>query len=94
MQMGLDAPAVVENLYLVPVFESALLDEYGYRLCLKDPALDTQGLRFTPLSTPDALIPVGFLYRTDVRPSAQCRRICSISESRDERGKKAKQTGY
>lgn len=37
-----------------------------------------EGVRFTPLATPEAQLRVGFLYRKDARPNARCRRTIEV----------------
>lgn len=50
----------------------AIYDSFGFHLAQRDPGMPTQDLVFVPLSTPESVCHVGFLYRkhTRLRPRA------------------------
>lgn len=52
---------------------AATFDSFGFSLAQRSASVDTDGLHFTPLSTPRSLCRVGFLYRKDARISMRCR---------------------
>lgn len=45
----------------------AIYDSFGFHLAQRDPGMPTEGLVFVPLSTPEALCHVGFLYPKHTR---------------------------
>ena len=49
------------------------LDSFSYRLALKDSAMPTDGLAFVPLSTPESMSYVGFLYPKHIRQKPRVR---------------------
>lgn len=57
---------------------ASLFDSYGYHVAVRDPDIPMEGVRFTPLATPEAQLRVGFLYRKDARPNARCRRTIEV----------------
>lgn len=48
-------------------------DSFGFMLAQRSTSVDTEGLHYTPLSTPRSLCRVGFLHRKDGRISMRCR---------------------
>lgn len=56
----------------------AIFDSFGFFLSSKDPDMPTEGLRFMPLSTPESICLVGFLYPKGVRPNLRARRTIGI----------------
>lgn len=45
----------------------AIYDSFGFHLAQRDPGMPTQDLMFVPLSTPESVCHVGFLYRKHTR---------------------------
>ena len=55
----------------------AIFDSFGFFLAQKDPAMPTEGLRFSPLATPEAICQVGFLYPRNVKLTIRARHAVS-----------------
>lgn len=51
----------------------AFLDSFSYHLAIKDAAMPTDGLAFVPLSTPESMSYVGFLYPKHIRQKPRVR---------------------
>lgn len=51
----------------------AFFDSFSYYLALKDSAMPTDGLAFVPLSTPESMSYVGFLYPKHIRQKPRVR---------------------
>lgn len=58
----------------------SLYDSFGYRISMADRDIPTEGLHFTPLSTPQARVDIGFIYRRDAHPNARCRRFIELAK--------------
>lgn len=56
----------------------ALLDSFSFHLALKDAAMPTDGLSFVPLSTPESMSYVGFLYPKHVRQKPRVRHAADL----------------
>ena len=52
---------------------AATFDSFGFELACASPSIHTEGLHFTPFSTPRSLCQVGFLYAKGARPNMRCR---------------------
>ena len=52
---------------------AATFDSFGFALAQKNPNIPTEGLHFTPLSTPRSLCQVGLVYGKGAKPNTRCR---------------------
>ena len=52
---------------------ASMFDSFGFELAQRSPSIMTDGLNFTPLSTPRSLRRVGFLYARNARPNVRAR---------------------
>lgn len=56
----------------------AAFDSFGFYLSRKDPSMPTDGLHFTPLSTPESISLVGFLYPRNAKLSIRARHTVGV----------------
>ena len=56
----------------------AIFDSFGFYLSQRDENMPTEGLRFIPLSTPQSICHVGFLYAKRAMPTLRARHTVSI----------------
>ena len=56
----------------------AAFDSFGFFLAQRDDDMPTDGLHFTPLSTPDAMCQVGFLYPRGVKLSIRAQHTVGV----------------
>ena len=52
---------------------ASTFDSFGFMLAQESPSIGTDGLNFTPLSTPRSLCKIGFLYAKESRPNVRAR---------------------
>jgi|GEM_PF-970003 len=52
---------------------ASTFDSFGFILAKENPSIATDGLNFTPLSTPRSICKVGFLYAREARPNVRAR---------------------
>lgn len=52
---------------------AATFDSFGFTLAQRSSSIDTEGLHYTPLSTPRSLCRIGFLHRKDAHIPMRCR---------------------
>lgn len=52
---------------------ASTFDSFGFELAKANPTINTEGLNFTPFSTPRSLCKIGFVYAKGVRPGVRAR---------------------
>ena len=52
---------------------ASMFDSFGFELAQRSSSIMTDGLNFTPLSTPRSLCRIGFLYARNARPNVRAR---------------------
>lgn len=57
---------------------AATFDSFGFMLAQRSPSIDTEGLHYTPLSTPRSLCRIGFLRRKDAHVPMRCRHAMDL----------------
>ncbi len=57
---------------------AATFDSFGFVLACRNAGINTEGLHFTPFSTPRSLCRIGFLRRKDAHVAMRCRHAMNI----------------
>ncbi len=79
IRMGAASPRMLLNFVRNSEYDAiAAFDSFGFYLSQGDDDMPTDGLHFTPLSTPDATCLVGFLYPRGVKLSIRAQHTVSI----------------
>lgn len=79
VRMGASSPRMLLE-YVNNSYEDAVasFDSFGFYLSQADRNMPTDGLHFTPLSTPESWCQVGFLFPSRAKPSLRARHIVDI----------------
>lgn len=79
VRMGSASPRMLLNFVRNSDYDAiAGFDSFGFFLAQRDNDMPTDGLHFTPLSTPDAMCQVGFLYPRGVKLSIRARHTVGV----------------
>ncbi len=78
VQMSVASPRMLIRFVQSRSDAVALFDSFSYHLAVKDPAMPTDGLSFVPLSTPESMSYVGFLYPKHIRQTPRVRHAVGL----------------
>ena len=79
VRMGAASPRMLLNFVQNSDYDAiASFDSFGFFLSQLDDDMPTEGLHFTPLSTPDAICQVGFLYPRGVKLSIRAQHTVGV----------------
>ena len=79
VRMGAASPRMLLNFVRNSDYDAiASFDSFGFFLSQLDDDMPTDGLRFTPLSTPEAICQVGFLYPRGVKLSIRAQHTVNV----------------
>ena len=78
IRMGATSPRMLLEYVQTSDNAIAIFDSFGFHLSCKDGNMPTDGLHFTPLSTPEGSCLVGFLYSKKARPSMRARHTVGV----------------
>lgn len=79
VRMGVANPRMLLE-YVASSDEDAIaaFDSFGFFRSQQDPNMPTDGLHFTPLSTPESWCEIGFLYSSRTKPSLRTRHAADV----------------